>query len=41
MKRSGIADLPLPGGREPAWLASRMATLGTANRSADEPCSTT
>jgi uncharacterized protein len=30
MKRSGIADLPLHGGRVPAWLASRMATLGTA-----------
>jgi uncharacterized protein len=30
MKRSGVADLPLHGGRVPAWLASRMATLGTA-----------
>ena len=30
MKRSGIADLPLHGGRVPAWLAERMATLGTA-----------
>jgi uncharacterized protein len=30
MKRSGIADLPLHGGRVPAWLASRMATLGSA-----------
>ena len=30
MKRSGIADLPLHGGRVPAWLATRMATLGTA-----------
>ena len=30
MKRSGFADLPLHGGRVPAWLASRMATLGTA-----------
>jgi hypothetical protein len=30
MKRSGIADLPLHGGRVPPWLASRMATLGTA-----------
>jgi len=30
MKRSGIADLPLHGGRVPVWLASRMATLGTA-----------
>jgi hypothetical protein len=30
VKRSGFADLPLHGGRVPAWLASRMATLGTA-----------
>src|SRR3982751_5116229 len=30
VKRSGIADLPLHGGRVPRWLASRMATLGTA-----------
>ena len=30
MKRSGIADLPLHGGRVPPWLAARMATLGTA-----------
>lgn len=30
MKRSGIADLPLHGGRVPAWLADRMAKLGTA-----------
>jgi len=30
VKRSGVADLPLHGGRVPAWLASRMATLGTA-----------
>ena len=30
MKRSGFADLPLHGGRVPAWLASRMTTLGTA-----------
>src|SRR5688572_8403908 len=30
MQRSGIADLPLHGGRVPAWLASRMTTLGTA-----------
>src|SRR6187455_1739238 len=30
MKRSGVADLPLHGGRVPPWLASRMATLGTA-----------
>src|SRR5436305_14651168 len=30
MKRSGIADLPLHGGRVPPWLAQRMTTLGTA-----------
>jgi uncharacterized protein len=30
MKRSGVADLPLHGGRVPAWLAARMVTLGTA-----------
>lgn len=30
MKRSGIADLPLHGGRVPEWLASRMTLLGTA-----------
>src|SRR5687767_985877 len=30
VKRSGIADLPLHGGRVPQWLASRMVTLGTA-----------
>ncbi len=30
MKRSGVADLPLHGGRVPAWLAERMAKLGTA-----------
>ena len=30
MKRSGVADLPLHGGRVPAWLAARMSTLGTA-----------
>jgi hypothetical protein len=30
MKRSGTADLPLHGGRVPAWLASRMAALGSA-----------
>src|SRR5689334_19211697 len=30
MKRSGVADLPLHGGRVPDWLASRMTTLGTA-----------
>src|SRR5262245_22955874 len=30
MKRSGLADLPLHGGRVPQWLADRMAKLGTA-----------
>jgi len=30
MKRSGFADLPLHGGRVPAWLAERMQRLGTA-----------
>ncbi len=30
MKRSGVADLPLHGGRVPHWLASRMMKLGTA-----------
>ncbi len=30
MKRSGFADLPLHGGRVPAWLAQRMEKLGTA-----------
>ena len=30
MKRSGVADLPLHGGRVPAWLAARMTNLGTA-----------
>jgi hypothetical protein len=30
MKRSGVADLPLHGGRVPAWLATRMTMLGTA-----------
>src|ERR1044071_3708473 len=30
MKRSGIADLPLHGGRVPQWLAERMCKLGTA-----------
>jgi hypothetical protein len=30
MRRSGFADLPLHGGRVPAWLAERMTTLGTA-----------
>ena len=27
-KRTGSADLPLHGGRVPAWLGSRMARLG-------------
>jgi uncharacterized protein len=30
VKRSGIADLPLHGGRVPTWLASRMVALGSA-----------
>ncbi len=30
MKRSGVADLPLHGGRVPPWLATRMVRLGTA-----------
>jgi hypothetical protein len=30
MKRSGVADLPLHGGRVPVWLAERMTLLGTA-----------
>src|SRR2546422_9474774 len=30
MKRSGVADLPLHGGRVPHWLAQRMTRLGTA-----------
>jgi uncharacterized protein len=30
MNRSGTADLPLHGGRVPAWLAERMTALGTA-----------
>ena len=30
MKRSGVADLPLHGGRVPPWLADRMTQLGTA-----------
>lgn len=30
MKRSGMADLPLHGGRVPAWLSERMTRLGTA-----------
>jgi uncharacterized protein len=28
MKRSGVADLPLHGGRVPQWLAERMTRLG-------------
>jgi hypothetical protein len=27
-KRTGIADLPLHGGRVPPWLATRMSVLG-------------
>jgi hypothetical protein len=30
MKRSGVADLPLHGGRVPEWLAQRMTAMGTA-----------
>src|ERR671925_2417885 len=30
MKRSGVADLPLHGGRVPSWLAERMSKLGAA-----------
>ena len=30
MKRSGVADLPLHGGRVPPWLTERMTKLGTA-----------
>ena len=30
MKRSGVADLPLHGGRVPHWLADRMTKLGSA-----------
>jgi hypothetical protein len=30
MKRSGVADLPLHGGRVPQWLAQRMTRLGGA-----------
>jgi hypothetical protein len=30
VERSGIADLPLHGGRVPAWLAARMVALGGA-----------
>ncbi|HEV2833887.1 MAG TPA: DUF763 domain-containing protein [Pyrinomonadaceae bacterium] len=29
MKRSGVAELPLHGGRVPYWLAQRMTVLGT------------
>ena len=29
MRRSGVADLPLHGGRVPPWLANRMTLLGT------------
>jgi hypothetical protein len=30
VKRSGVADLPLHGGRVPSWLAARMVALGSA-----------
>lgn len=30
MRRAGVADLPLHGGRVPEWLAARMTRLGTA-----------
>src|ERR671931_2233615 len=30
MQRTGIADLPLHGGRAPAWLFSRMSRLARA-----------
>ena len=30
MRRSGVADLPLHGGRVPHWLADRMTRLGSA-----------
>jgi len=30
MQRSGVANLPLHGGRVPQWLADRMTSLGTA-----------
>src|SRR5262249_44155598 len=30
VKKSGVADLPLHGGRVPQWLAERMAKMGTA-----------
>ncbi|MBV9542140.1 MAG: DUF763 domain-containing protein, partial [Alphaproteobacteria bacterium] len=29
-QRAGSADLPLHGGRVPAWLAERMSKLGAA-----------
>ena len=32
VKRSGIADLPLHGGRVPAWLATRMARSAAPSR---------
>src|SRR3954468_10929859 len=31
MKRSGVADLPLHGGRVPPWLSEGMTKLGTGN----------
>jgi hypothetical protein len=30
MRRSGVADLPLHGGRVPTWLAERMTALGAS-----------
>jgi hypothetical protein len=30
VKRSGVVDLPLHGGRVPPWLATRIEKLGTA-----------
>jgi hypothetical protein len=30
MKRSGVADLPLHGGRVPQWLSDRMSRMGSA-----------
>jgi len=30
MKRSGVADLPLHGGRVPLWLAERITKLSSA-----------
>ena len=32
MKRSGVADLPLHGGRVPPWLAERMTKLNGFRR---------